>query len=221
MTTRVRGFWENIVKRGDHEPQARPPAADSYRPAAPALEIAPNDPTIGESTPQARVRINVRRVNDKASIVDVWGGLTIFAENMLMDAYPHASSGGAGAIILNFSELEHMNSSGIGLLITLLIRANRQKERILSFGMSEHYRRIFELAGLHEAIGIYGSEAEALDAANVCSEISHEGGEATHDEPDEVGALHQRPELSLLARQAPPQAQGILLRGGQLFRRRR
>ena len=163
MTTRVRGFWENFVKRGNHIPQVRTSAAGGHRPAAQALEIALNDPTIGESTPQAQVTINVRRVNDKASIVDVRGRLTIFAENMLMDAYPQAST---GTIILNLSGLEHMDSSGIGLLIVLLIRANRQKERILSFGMSEHYRRIIELAGLHEAIGIHDSEAEALDVAS-------------------------------------------------------
>jgi anti-anti-sigma regulatory factor len=51
------------------------------------------------------------------------------------------------------------------LLVTLLIRANRQKQRLLTFGLSEHYQKIFELTRLNEAIGIYKTEAEALTAA--------------------------------------------------------
>ena len=58
-----------------------------------------------------------------------------------------------------------MNSSGIGLLVTFLIRANRQKQHLLAYGLSEHYRHIFELTRLDEAIGIYTTEAEALEGA--------------------------------------------------------
>src|SRR4026208_871571 len=43
----------------------------------------------------------------------------------LMPASPHAIEGGAGAIVLDFSGLEYMNSGGIGLLVTLLVRAQR------------------------------------------------------------------------------------------------
>jgi len=76
-----------------------------------------------------------------------------------------ASAGNVHAIILNFTGLEYMNSSGIGLLVTLLIRAQRQRQRLLAYGLSEHYRQIFELTRLNEAIGIYSSEAEALAGA--------------------------------------------------------
>jgi anti-sigma B factor antagonist len=116
--------------------------------------------------PQAKVSMNVRRINDKASIIDIEGEVTAFAENVLMDAYTEASAGGMRAIILNFSNMEYMNSSGIGLLVTLLIRINRQKQRLLTFGLSDHYRHIFELTRLDDAIGIYTIEAEALAAAN-------------------------------------------------------
>jgi len=115
---------------------------------------------------QAKVTMNVRKIGDKASIVDIQGEVNASAENALMDAYTQASSGGARAIILNFGGLEYMNSSGIGLLVTLLIRVNRQKQRLLAFGLSEHYRQIFELTRLNEAIRIYENEADALAAVN-------------------------------------------------------
>src|SRR5205814_10033543 len=108
---------------------------------------------------------NVHKVNASTSIIDIQGEITAFAEKVLMDAYTEASTPTTRTIILNFSELEYMNSSGISLLVTLLIRINRQKQHLLAFGLSEHYRHIFEISRLDEAIGIYETEGEALNAA--------------------------------------------------------
>lgn len=115
--------------------------------------------------PQAKVIMNVRQVSQAASVIDIQGEVTAFAEQVLMQAYSEASTPATRAIILNFTGLEYMNSSGIGLLVTLLIRVNRQKQRLLSFGLSEHYRHIFQLTRLSDAIQIYESEAEALAAS--------------------------------------------------------
>src|ERR671916_2779720 len=119
-----------------------------------------------EGMPQAQVTMDVRKVNDAVSVIDVKGELTAFAEGVLMDAYKQASDGKVRAIVLNFEGLEYMNSSGIGLLVTLLIRVNREKQRLLTYGLSEHYRSIFQITRLDDAIGIHDSEEEAIEAAN-------------------------------------------------------
>ena len=113
---------------------------------------------------KANVTMTVRKADQNSSVIDIHGEINAFAENALMDAYTNASSDGARNIILNFDGLEYMNSSGIGLLVTLLIRAKRQNQRLLAFGLSDHYQQIFELTRLNEAIGIYASEAAALGA---------------------------------------------------------
>jgi anti-sigma B factor antagonist len=106
----------------------------------------------------------VRRVGN-AGIIDIKGEITAASEDVLMEAYNEASADGVRTIALNFSGLEYMNSGGIGLLVTLLVRANRQRQRLLAFGLTDHYREIFELTRLDEAIAIYPSEEEALAAA--------------------------------------------------------
>jgi anti-sigma B factor antagonist len=116
--------------------------------------------------PEAQVKMNVRSAGEKASIIDVQGELTAFAETDLMDAYNQASDGQVRAIILNFEDLEYMNSSGIGLLVTLLIRINREKQQLLTYGLSDHYRSIFQITRLDDAIAIHDSEEEAVRAAN-------------------------------------------------------
>jgi anti-sigma B factor antagonist len=113
---------------------------------------------------QANILMIARRVNPTASIIDIQGEISALAEKALMDAYMEASTPTTSAIILNLSKLEYMNSSGIGLLVTLLIRINRQQQRLLAFGLSQHYRTIFEITRLSEAIGIYDTETLALAA---------------------------------------------------------
>jgi anti-sigma B factor antagonist len=112
----------------------------------------------------ANLDVQVRKVNDQVSVIDIKGEVTGFAENNLMDAYTQATNGQTKAIVLNFSGLDYMNSSGIGLLVTLLIRAQRQKQHLHAYGLSEHYRNIFKLTRLNEAIQVFDDENQAVAA---------------------------------------------------------
>jgi anti-sigma B factor antagonist len=114
---------------------------------------------------ELNVQMDVRQVDAWTSVVDIKGDVTASCESALMDAYTHANTPSTKAIVLNFSGLEYMNSGGIGMLVTLLVRANRQRQRLLAYGLSEHYRQIFSLTRLDEAIGIHDSEPAALSAA--------------------------------------------------------
>jgi anti-anti-sigma factor len=116
--------------------------------------------------PATEVNMNVRESGNGTCIIEIHGDVTAAAEQVLMDAYMQASNGNTKAVILDFSDLKYMNSSGIGLLVTLLIRANRKKQSLMAVGLNEHYQQIFELTRLDEAIGIYDSEAEALAAVS-------------------------------------------------------
>jgi anti-sigma B factor antagonist len=53
------------------------------------------------------------------------------------------------------------------LLVTLLVRANRRSQQLMAYGLSDHYRQIFELTRLDEAVSIHDSEQSALRAAGV------------------------------------------------------
>lgn len=112
--------------------------------------------------PEAKVSMNVREANGSTQVIEIHGEVTGFAEDALMDAYNQASNGQANNVIINFDDLEYMNSSGIGLLVTLLIRAQRNNQQVMAVGLNDHYQQIFQLTRLDEAIGIYKTEADAL-----------------------------------------------------------
>ena len=112
--------------------------------------------------PEATATFEVRR-QGPAAIVDIRGDVTAGSEAVLMSAYEE--TGDAKAVVLNFSDLAYMNSGGIGLLVTLLVRAQRGGGRLVATGLSDHYRQIFELTRLDEAIEIIDDEGAAVLAA--------------------------------------------------------
>ena len=97
------------------------------------------------------------------AILRIRGEITGGSEPPIMAAY--AEAGSAKSIVLDFSQLDYMNSGGIGLLVTLLVRTQRAGQRLLAVGLSEHYRQILALTRLDEAIGIHDTESDALAAA--------------------------------------------------------
>ncbi len=101
-----------------------------------------------------------------AGVVRIHGDVTAASEPGLMDAYQRASEGGVRTILLDFGGLEYMNSGGIGLLVTLLVRVQRAGQRLLATGLDDHYRQILSLTRLDEAIGIHADEPSALAAAS-------------------------------------------------------
>ena len=106
---------------------------------------------------ESPTRTDIRKADRLTAVIDISGDVTAASEAILMSAYEEAARQGARRLVLNFSGLEYMNSGGIGMLVTLLVRANRHNQQLAAFGLSHHYREIFELTRLDEAITIYDS----------------------------------------------------------------
>lgn len=108
----------------------------------------------------------VRTLAPTVASIALCGDVTASSEPALMDAYANATRSGARSIVLDFSGLDYMNSGGIGLLVTLLVRAQRQGQRLLATGLSDHYREIFSLTRLDEAIELHDTEEGAVAGAS-------------------------------------------------------
>lgn len=110
-----------------------------------------------------KATFNYRIINAGTGIIDIQGELTMEAETDFMSIYAQANRPmKLRTVILNFIPMTYMNSSGIGLLVTFLVRLNREGQKLAAFGLNEHYQRVFELTRLNEAIRVFGSEDEAV-----------------------------------------------------------
>jgi anti-sigma B factor antagonist len=111
--------------------------------------------------PAKSLEAQVRRL-PRVSIIDLRGEIDAFAEEALNAAYAEAEGGEAETILLNFSSVDYINSTGIALIVSLLTRARKSHRRLLAYGLSEHYVEIFKITRLVDFMGIFQDEASAL-----------------------------------------------------------
>ncbi len=105
----------------------------------------------------------LRQVSGKA-IIDLQGEINAFADANLSEAFTQAEDTDCPDILLNFSEVSYINSTGIALIVGLLARARKNNRRLLVCGLSDHFSEIFEITRLTDYMAIYPSEPEALAA---------------------------------------------------------
>jgi anti-anti-sigma factor len=72
---------------------------------------------------------------------------------------------GAGSVALNFERADYINSTGIALIVGLLAQARKSGLEVKAFGLSEHYREIFEITRLSDFMTIADNEERALSGA--------------------------------------------------------
>lgn len=111
--------------------------------------------------PTSDLTLDIREVAEGVRVIDIHGEITSFSDQEISGAHEKAGDR-AKAVILNFEGLQYMNSGGIGLLVTTLIRAQRAGHDLRAYGLSEHYRQIFSLTRLDEAISLYDDEESAV-----------------------------------------------------------
>jgi anti-anti-sigma factor len=98
------------------------------------------------------------------AIIDLNGEIDGFGEEVLNTAYDEAESQNPESILLNFSHVDYINSTGIALIVSLLSRARKSQKKLYSFGLSDHYVEIFQITRLADFMGIFPDEKSALVA---------------------------------------------------------
>lgn len=107
---------------------------------------------------------DVRSAADVATI-GLHGDINGDAEDALGHAYASASTR-ATVIVLDFSDVDFMNSTGIALIVGLLADALREGRSLQARGLSDHYREIFEITRLSEHITLIADPLEGEAATH-------------------------------------------------------
>jgi anti-anti-sigma factor len=104
------------------------------------------------------------REEDGVAVIDLAGDLNASAEGTLTEAYDRAIAGATSALVLNFEGADYINSTGIALIVGLLARARTEEVEVRAFGLSDHYREIFEITRLADFMTIAADERSAVGA---------------------------------------------------------
>jgi anti-sigma B factor antagonist len=115
--------------------------------------------------PVRTLEANVRHQLPRIAVVEMHGEINAFAEDVLNAAYADAEREGPETILLNFADVDYINSTGIALIVSLLARARSTHRRLLACGLSEHYVEIFNITRLADFMNVFPDEASALSGA--------------------------------------------------------
>jgi len=106
----------------------------------------------------------VRSANG-AAIIDLHGEINANAEAVLNGAYAEAMAGQPGRLLLNFGDVDYINSTGIALIVGVLAQARKAHVALVTYGLSSHYQEIFKITRLADFMGMVSDEAAALAVA--------------------------------------------------------
>ena len=108
-----------------------------------------------------QLEVSVRH-QPEVVIIDLHGEINSFAEEAMNAAYAQADGTKAETILLNFADVDYINSTGIALIVSLLARARASHRRLLASGLSDHYVEIFNITRLADFMAVYPDEQAAL-----------------------------------------------------------
>jgi len=91
------------------------------------------------------------------------GRLDIASSATLKDDILRHVARGQNRIILNLAQVDFINSSGLGTLVSILKEVRLAKGRLVLSNLASYVQEIFEITQLSNIFEIFASEADAQD----------------------------------------------------------
>ena len=95
---------------------------------------------------------------DKGSVVVLSGTVDKAAKEPMEAAYVDAA-GMPGEVLLDFSDVDYINSTGIAVIVGVLAMARAEGREVGAFGLTDHYREVFQITRLSDFMHIYEDAA--------------------------------------------------------------
>ena len=102
--------------------------------------------------------------NGDIAVMRFEGDITSTSEDAVLGKYKGLTAE-TKKILLDFSKVPYLNSSGIALVIQLLMAASKVSQKVVCFGLSAHFVKVFTMLGLAKYTTLHADEQAARAAA--------------------------------------------------------
>lgn len=92
------------------------------------------------------------------------GDIASTSKDAVLGAYQALPKSSTKLILLDFTKVDYINSSGIALVIQLLIEAANAGQKVYAFGLSAHFTKVFTMVGITKYAELFPNEQQALAA---------------------------------------------------------
>ena len=99
-------------------------------------------------------------VTGDGAVVELRGTVNRAAKEQMEAAYVEAAAT-PGEIVLDFSQVDYINSTGIAVIVGVLAMARAEDRQVGAFGLTDHYREVFEITRLADFMNIRADAVKA------------------------------------------------------------
>ena len=92
------------------------------------------------------------------------GDIASTSKDAVLGAYQALPKATVKIVLLDFTKVDYINSSGIALVIQMLIEASNSAQKVYAFGLSAHFTKVFTMVGITKYAGLVPTQTEALAA---------------------------------------------------------
>jgi anti-sigma B factor antagonist len=92
------------------------------------------------------------------------GDVSSVSKDAIVGTYQALDKASHKHILLDFKGVEYLNSSGIALVIQVLMEASKSGQTIAICGLTPHFTKVFTMVGITKYATLYPDEAAAVAA---------------------------------------------------------
>lgn len=92
------------------------------------------------------------------------GDISSASKDAVVGTYQGLDKTAVKNILLDFKGVEYLNSSGIALVIQVLMEAAKSGQTVAICGLTPHFLKVFTMVGITKYATLYPDEATALKA---------------------------------------------------------
>ena len=92
------------------------------------------------------------------------GDISSASRDAVVGSYEALDKSSSPIVLLDFKGVEYLNSSGIALVIQVLMAAAKANQTVAICGLTSHFTKVFTMVGITKYANLYPGEAAALAA---------------------------------------------------------
>ena len=117
-----------------------------------------------QTTTKVTQRTATSAVGDPVSVLAFSGDISSTSKDAILAAY-HGLDDASSKVLLDFTAVDYINSSGIAIIIQMLLEASKFGSHTIGiFGLSAHFQKVFTMVGINKYAAMHSSETAALAA---------------------------------------------------------
>jgi anti-anti-sigma factor len=97
---------------------------------------------------------------ESVTVLRFSGDISSTSRESVLGAWQNVS--GQGPVLLDFSKVDYINSSGIALIIQMLMEADKTGRKVAAFGLTPHFQKVFTMVGIAKYAGLHKDESTAI-----------------------------------------------------------